>query len=81
MTVWTVATNLAAYVGLAWSMQGLTWVDYGGITMLVVSWWVAKNIDDDDDRWRRRRRKVVEKIRRVGNRLVPVPVSAVRSVL
>ena len=40
----------------------------------IYGWWMLKDIGDDD-RWKRRRAKVVEKVQRLGSRLVVVPAT------
>lgn len=41
----------------------------------LVCWWVYKNVLDDDNRWKKRKKKVLDKVRRLGSRLVVVPNS------
>lgn len=36
-------------------------------------WWVYKDTIDDDDRWKKRKKKVLDKVKRLGSKLVVVP--------
>lgn len=40
----------------------------------LLNWYFYRNLDDDD-RWKRRKARAVEKIKRMGGRLVAVPVN------
>lgn len=53
-------------------LHGLTWL---GDFFALLCWFSFKDIDIDDDRWKRRKARVLEKVKRLGSRLVVVPAS------
>jgi hypothetical protein len=69
MIPWIIVTNV---VYLSSDIARHKW-DYmvGDAILVVWSIWVWHR--NDDDRWKRRRKKLVEKVKRVGSRLVTVP--------
>lgn len=48
-----------------------------GFFLDLACWWYIRDFDkDDEDRWKRRKDKALEKVSRLGSRLVVQPISA-----